>query len=284
MLRRKKTLYQARKDPMRNDALCQARAPQRPLGVLVTLLGLATAGPSLSALTGCGIPEDKHNAVLKDLENCRSTLAETRNDLDTAKVEREDYRTKLAAIEGDKDLLARRLGASEKELKDLRKARQAAEESSRTFRKLLDRLRAMIDSGKLNVRIRKGRMIVQLSDKILFDPGKTELKADGRAALGELASVLKDIDDRDFLVAGHTDNVPIKTRRFGSNWELSSARAVEVVKFLQEQGVDPKHLSAAGFSEFDPVGDNTADDGRRLNRRIEVVLMPKLEELPGIDS
>jgi chemotaxis protein MotB len=237
----------------------------------------------LMGAVGCGIPQDKHDAVLKDLESCKSMLAEKRNDIDSLKTERDQLQAKMAAVRGDKDELARRLGATKEELKDLRKAREAAEERTKTFRKLLARLKAMIDSGKLKVRIRDGRMIVQMSDKILFDPGKTALKEDGSTALTELASVLKEIDDRDFLVAGHTDNVPIKTRRFRSNWELSASRAVEVVKFLQEQGVDPKHLSAAGFSEYDPVGDNSTDNGRRANRRIEIVLMPKLEELPSID-
>ena len=158
-----------------------------------------------------------------------------------------------------------------------------AEARSKVFRDLMKRLQSMISAGKLKVEIRKGRMIVKMSDKILFDPGKTKLKEDGKEALKQLAAVLKDIGDRDFLVAGHTDNVPIKTRKFPSNWDLSGARSVEVVKFLQNEGVDPKHLGAAGFSEHDPVGDNSLEDGRRANRRIEIVLMPNIEELPKIE-
>lgn len=231
----------------------------------------------------CGIPQEKHDAVLKDLKKCQKTLAETKNNLDGVTSDRDKAKDQLAAIGGEKDALAKRLGATKKELSDLRKQRALAEARNRTFRNLVKRLRAMIDSGKLKVKIRKGRMIVQLSDKILFDPGKKLLKKEGRKPLEELAQVLKDIGRRDFLVAGHTDNVPIKNRRFRSNWELSAARAVEVVKFLQQQGVDPKHLSAAGFSEFDPVGDNSSDDGKRANRRIEIVLMPNIEELPKID-
>jgi chemotaxis protein MotB len=235
-------------------------------------------------LGACGISVDKHNAALRDLQQCKTTLAETRNALAGTQSQRDDLQAQLSSLEGDKDALARRLGASEGELTDLRKARKRAEERTHTYRQLLARLKAMIDSGKLKVHIREGRMIVQLADKILFDPGKVKLKSVGRAALGELAAALRDIGDRDFLVAGHTDNVPIKTRRFRSNWELSSARAVEVVKFLQGQGVDPRHLGAAGFSQFDPMGDNSTALGRRSNRRIEIILMPKLEELPQIEE
>lgn len=246
-------------------------------------IGAAIAA-GIATAVGCGIPEENYNATLKDLQRCRARLANTRAALDRAGSAREDLKLQLAAAKGDKDALARQLGATEKELQAVRQARVAADERTRTFRELLSRLRAMIDSGQLNVKIRKGRMIVQMSDKILFDPGQTVLKEDGKQALTELARVLRDIGEREFLVAGHTDNVPIRTRRFGSNWELSAARAVEVVKFLQAQSVDPRQLVAAGYSEFDPVGDNADEEGRRSNRRIEIVLMPKLDELPPISE
>jgi chemotaxis protein MotB len=233
---------------------------------------------------GCGVPEDKHNAVFKDLQNCKSMLAATKNSLATTEGERNTLKSKLTSLSADRNALAARLGATKKEIAELRKARAAAEARSQVFRDLMKRLQDMISAGKLKVVIRKGRMIVKLDDKILFDPAKTKLKDDGKEALKQLAAVLKDISKRDFLVAGHTDNVPIKTRKYPSNWDLSAARAVEVVKFLQNEGVDPKHLGAAGFSEHDPVGDNSTDDGRRTNRRIEIVLMPNIEELPKIDQ
>jgi len=243
---------------------------------LITLAGLAVAA--------CGIPQETHDAVVKDLENCKSQLASTKGTLQTTEGERNKLKDQLDSIGADRDALAKKLGATKMEIDELRKARAMAEQRTKTFRQLLDRLKSMISSGKLQVEIRKGRMIVKMSDKILFDPGKTKLKADGQVALKQLAAVLKDIGERDYLIAGHTDNIPIKTRQFKSNWELSAARAVEVVKFMQREGVDPKHLSAAGFSEFDPVGDNAAEEGRRSNRRIEIILMPNIEELPKIEQ
>lgn len=248
----------------------------RRLTVVWSALAVATAA--------CGIPEEQHNAVLKDLKACKDTLASTKNQLESTEAARSKLADQLAALGDEKADLAKRLGATKAEIELLRKAEQLREARLATFRQLLSRLKSMIDSGKLKVEIRKGRMVVKLSDKILFDPGKTKLKPEGAKALQELAAVLKDIGNRDFLVAGHTDNIPIKTRTFRSNWELSAARAVVVVKFLQEEGVDPKHLSAAGYSEYDPVGDNSDEDGRRSNRRIEVVLMPNIEELPNLDN
>ena len=249
----------------------------------ISAVTLCASAVVMLALGACGIPQDKHNAVLKDLDKCKAELAGSKNSLATTEAERNKLKEELASLGAKKDALAKRLGATKKEIEELRKARAAAEKRAAVFRKLMARLKAMIDSGKLKVEVRKGRMIVKMSDKILFKPGKTKLKKDGQEALRQLAAVLKDFSGRDFLVAGHTDNIPIKTRRYKSNWELSAARAVRVVKFLQKEGVDPKHLGAVGFSEFDPVGDNSTKEGKKANRRIEIVLMPNIEELGKID-
>lgn len=236
------------------------------------------------ALAACGIPEETHNAVVKDLEKCKNELASTKGALDQATGEKDKLKSEVDELAKKKEALLKEMGATKKELEELRKAREAAEARAKVYRQLMDRLRSMIAAGKLQVEIRKGRMIVKMSDKILFDPGKTMLKGEGKTALQQLAAVLKDIADRDFLVSGHTDNVPIKTAQFKSNWELSAARGVEVVKFLQAEGVDPKHLGAAGYSEYDPAADNSTDEGKRANRRIEIVLMPNIEELPSISE
>lgn len=91
-------------------------------------------------------------------------------------------------------------------------------------------------------------------------------------------------NDRKYQVAGHTDDVPIHTARFASNWELSTARAVEVVRFLISNGMKPQQLSAAGFGEFDPAVPNDSTEHRAQNRRIEIVLLPNLSELPSLDN
>lgn len=169
-------------------------------------------------------------------------------------------------------------------LEELRKQKAAADARLATFKSLLSKLRAMIDSGQLKVIIRKGRMIIALPNDILFDSGKTTVKKEGKAALEKVAQVLATVPDRDFLVAGHTDDLPIKTAQFPSNWELSTARAVEVVRFLVSKGMSGKVLSAAGFAEFDPVITNDSDDHRAQNRRIEIVLQPNIGDLPNLDD
>jgi chemotaxis protein MotB len=119
---------------------------------------------------------------------------------------------------------------------------------------------------------------------VLFDSGKTALKADGKDAIGKVAQVLTTIEDRHFLVGGHTDNVPIKNAKFPSNWELSTARAVEVTKLLIAGGMKPQVLGAAGYAEADPVASNDTPEGKAQNRRIEIVLEPNLSDLPNLDS
>jgi len=139
----------------------------------------------------------------------------------------------------------------------------------------------MIDAGKLSVNIRKGRMIVSLSSDILFPSGKTTLTDEGRSALAELSETLKTLEDRSFLVVGHSDSTPIKTTRFPSNWELSSQRAIEVARLMIENGVKPEMLSAAGQAEFDAIAENDTPENKAKNRRVEIIFLPKIEELPG---
>jgi chemotaxis protein MotB len=125
---------------------------------------------------------------------------------------------------------------------------------------------------------------VKLPDNVLFDPGRTDIKTAGKEAIAQLTTALQAIDARKFQVAGHTDNTPIHTSKFPSNWELSTARAVVVVNFMIKSGMEPQRLSAAGFADNDPVAPNDTPDGKAQNRRIEVELLPNLEELPKFDE
>jgi chemotaxis protein MotB len=169
-------------------------------------------------------------------------------------------------------------------LEDLRKQKAAADARAATFRGLVAKLRSMIDAGQLKVVIRNGRMIIALPNDILFDSGRTDVKPAGKLALAKVAVALASVTDRDFLVAGHTDDLPIKTAVFPSNWELSTRRAVEVVHFLIGQGMRPKVLAAAGYGEFDPAVPNDSPEHRAQNRRIEIVLQPNLSDLPPLDD
>jgi chemotaxis protein MotB len=115
-------------------------------------------------------------------------------------------------------------------------------------------------------------IVLEISDAMLFDPAKADLKPESLDVLSSLAEVLRRVDNR-IIVEGHTDNVPINTFLFPSNWELSVARAVVVVRFLVEiKGLEPERFAANGHGEFHPVASNLTDEGRAKNRRVNVVI------------
>jgi len=184
----------------------------------------------------------------------------------------------------ERSQLAQAMADTNARLEELRKQKAAADARAAQYRAVVARLRSMIDSHQLQVAIRGGRMIIALPNDVLFESGRTDVKSDGKAALAKVALALAPITDRSFLVAGHTDNVPIKTELFPSNWELSTRRAVEVVHYLVSQGMNPKLLAAAGYGEFDPVAPNDTVEHRAQNRRIEIVLQPNLSDLPPLDD
>lgn len=161
-------------------------------------------------------------------------------------------------------------------------ARQlAAERRVAEYRDMLSRFRKLIDAGTLDVRIARGRMVLTMPVDILFPSGSTKLSSEGSRALVEIGAVLAGIAGKKFQIEGHTDTVPIHTERFASNWELAAGRALVVTHALIDAGVGPGQLSAASFAEYEPRASNVEEAGRTLNRRIEIVVVPDLAELPG---
>jgi chemotaxis protein MotB len=146
------------------------------------------------------------------------------------------------------------------------------------FKQMSRELSRMIDSGRLQVSFRRGRMVVDLKAQVLFASGSAELTADGKDALKEVAKSLRGFKGRHFIVAGHTDNIPV-TGPFENNWALSSARALNVTGALIRSGLRPQQLVAAGYGEYDPIARNTTDAGRQSNRRIEIILEPRLRDV-----
>jgi chemotaxis protein MotB len=129
---------------------------------------------------------------------------------------------------------------------------------------------------------RNGQMTLKLPSGILFPSGSDKLSKNGETALADVVKILMEFQDRRFIVAGHTDNQPIKTAQFPNNWYLSTARANSVVQFMIKQGFPAKSLAASGYGEFDPVAPNDTEKNREQNRRIEIILVPNLEELPSL--
>jgi chemotaxis protein MotB len=243
-------------------------------------------GGLVSLLAGCGVDQKKYDAAVAELNSCKDEKQATTDKLTK---QNQECNTKLA----DMTSVARSLGAKTEQLateksdlnarlEEVERQHQLERARAAVYQGLLDKLKGMIGAGQLQVDIRNGKMVVKLPDSVLFDPGKTQIKPQGKKALEQLTEVLKAIPDRSFQVCGHTDNAPIKTGRFRSNWDLSTARAVEVVNFMIKSGMEPNRLSATGYGEYDPVAANDTAVGKAQNRRIEIVIMPNLEELPKI--
>lgn len=152
------------------------------------------------------------------------------------------------------------------------------------YRKLLGSFQALIDAGKLKVKVVNGRMIVELPSDVLFASGSIELSEAGKTSISEIGAILSTMPDRQFQVDGHTDDQPIKTSRFPNNWWLASGRAIAVAEILIKAALPPTAVSAASFGEFRPIASNSSPQGRAQNRRIEIVLVPDLSKVPGFED
>jgi chemotaxis protein MotB len=218
--------------------------------------------------------EDSLRDVMSDLREEIASLEQRRRDLEGRLQSAADEVHRLEVVLSERgaeyDALQARLQA-------LAAVEQEVRDRNRIYEDVIGRFRSLIDAGQLNVVIDRGRMVIQLPQDILFPSGSATLSTDGARTLREVASVLVTLEGRAFQVEGHTDNVPIATAQFPSNWELSSARALSVVRILIQGGVPPESMSGAGYGEYQPVASNDDRESRSLNRRIEIVMLPNLD-------
>jgi chemotaxis protein MotB len=263
-----------------------SRHPEREGSVqrirLISLCALALLG--LALMPACGYSEEEMQAKRDEIAQLQSKLASSEERGAALEAHLKELGVSNAQLNERLNIAGVEKSELSRALEELRAREKQQQERLRVFSQMVEKFKNMIDSGKLRVRVVRGRMVVELSENILFDSGKSDLKKEGQEALTEVASVLASIANRDFQIAGHTDDIPIKSAKFPSNWELSTARAVEVTRYLSTKGVDPGRLSAAGYAETQPVASNADAEGRKQNRRIEIVLMPNLDELPDLSS
>ncbi len=138
-----------------------------------------------------------------------------------------------------------------------------------------------LDDQDINIKVDKGVVYIDISDKLLFTSGKYDVTNNAKVVLGKVAAVLKNQPDIEFMVEGHTDNVPFRggTGLVKDNWDLSVKRATAVVRLLQnDYGLDPARMAAAGRSEYKPIADNSTKEGKAANRRTRIVILPQLDQ------
>jgi chemotaxis protein MotB len=181
----------------------------------------------------------------------------------------------------DRGTLSKALDDAKARLEELRKAQAAAESRTQLFQDLGRRFQALVSAGQLRVESRAGRLVVSVKGDLLFDAGKAELRPAGKGALMEIARALETAPaggSRRFLVTASVDDEPVKSKRYESSWDLTTARAVTVVKYLVSLGVPAGSLTAAGDGSFDPLGPNDSVEARAKNRRVEIGVLPGSEE------
>ena len=222
------------------------------------------------AAAGCGISKDKYAA--KELEASEATK------------KLQDETGKTAALEKKVAELEAKLAAAHQEKSQLDVKFTQLEAKSSQYEQLAQSLQGQISAGQIELSELKGKMTVKLKDKILFSSGSAAIGKEGKVALDAVADAFKDLKGKTVLVAGYTDDVPIgKKGPYGDNWDLSSARATSVVRYLASKGVDPHMLGVAGYSEYRPLASNDTAEGRSQNRRIEIALTAADYTPPVVD-
>jgi chemotaxis protein MotB len=207
---------------------------------------------------GCGVSKDEFAAAQRDAQqNLKNYQDETQ---------------KTAALEKQVAELQKKNQELSKTSAKLEQEKGVAEAKSAQYEQLAGSLQNQIASGQIEISELRGKMTVKLKDKILFPSGSAALNKDGKAALDAVADAFKGLKDKNVVVAGYTDDVPTGKSGFKDNWDLSTARAVSVVRYLQSKEVPPDILGAAGFSQYRPLAPNDSAQNRSLNRRIEIAL------------
>jgi chemotaxis protein MotB len=239
---------------------------------------------ALVALAGCGVSRTDYDLKAQEAEAAKKQVA-------TLQSRVTPLQEQLAAATTQVDQLKGALGMAQSQaitdeqkaqLEEAKRAVQEAQERGKLVDDLQTKFKKMIDAGHLKVTTRHGRVVLQLHNDVLFATGEAEVKPESKQSISDVAATLRQVGSKRFQVAGHSDNTPITTEKkkeFPTNWELSAARAIAVVKLLVAQGVDPGVLSAAGYGQYDPVASNATPEGQAKNRRIEIALVPHVAEL-----
>jgi chemotaxis protein MotB len=228
------------------------------------------------ATSGC-VSRGKFEKLQADKNADISTLQQQKVDLEKQKLAAEQANATLrqqnASCEQQNTAMQEQVGFLEQQKTKLLTTSQLRHQQ---YDMLVKNLSREVEKGQLQVRQYKDMLTVDLAEKIFFDSGRATLKAGGKDVLKKVGDALKGYQDKVIRVVGYTDNVPVAESlqdKFPTNWELSVARATNVVRFLQDVGVPPQRMVASGRGEYDPVASNDTSEGRRKNRRIEIMLI-----------
>jgi len=249
----------------------------------------------------------KHSQLEGDLSNCNNDKARLTKDKSDLEAEKANLNGRIADMNKQMDFLKdnnttvlkqlqnlsvisssqaesikkslENIGAKDAYIVDLQSAMARKDSLNMALVMNLKGAIGNMNDQDINIKVDKGVVYIDISDKMLFKTGKYEVTPQAKEVLGKVAMVLKNQPDIEFMVEGHTDNVPFHSGVLLDNWDLSVKRATAVVRILQNQyGLDPRKMAASGRGEYSPLMDNSTGDNRAINRRTRIVILPQLDQ------
>jgi chemotaxis protein MotB len=233
-------------------------------------------------LGGC-VTSGKYDRLESDRQKLADDYQKSQQQLALCEVNSTDLQKRLGVTSSENSKLEGSVADMEKALEEAGVRKKETEKRLKEFRELTEKFKSLEDSGKLRIKVENGRMMVVLSSDVLFPSASAELSPSGKSSIREVTEILKSMNRR-FQIEGHTDNLPIRTKQFPSNWELASARAFCVLDTMIAEGLSPEQISAASYASSEPINDNSTREGRAENRRIDIVIVPDLSGLPGYNE
>ena len=225
--------------------------------------------------------------LLRSQENdSRKTITKLEGEIDYLKGTNTNLLTRLEDLsvisQAGAESIKQSLEAINKQndyIKDLNTTIQRKDSVNLSLVQNLKRSLGDVNDDDVNVEVRKGVVYITLSDKLLYRSGSSAVTSEAKAVLGKIASVVNDHSGLDILIEGHTDTDPISTGCINDNWDLSAKRSISIARILQnDYNVDPARMTAGGRGEYVPKADNSTSEGKKINRRTEIIILPKLDE------
>ncbi len=248
---------------------------------------------------GCGHSEEEWQAKLEEVDKLQTQIEterqahrKTQDDYNAARAEIEELKDRLKQAGVDVQQLNASLAEQRKALEQFKRRAEQLESIRKRFELLRSKLDSLVKLG-LSVSVRNNRMVISMPGDVLFDSGRVDLKQEGERILRQVAQVIRSdaqLNARTFQVAGHTDDRPLGGGPYKDNWGLSLMRARQVLIFLitpvdeEGGGLNPRRWSAAGYGDTDPVVPNNSPENMRQNRRVELVVLPNVEEMLDLQS
>jgi chemotaxis protein MotB len=231
---------------------------------------------------------DDNAQCTTERDKLKTTTGETAKQVTDCKTALGASTTKASELEKKNGESTKTLSATKDELTQLRAQKDESDKRMAAIEDIRKQFAKMIDTGQLRVIARHGQLVVSLPAEVLFPSGSAELSKQGEYAVVEVAAVLKRFGDRHFLVVGHTDNQDLAKQTgpcpFKDNLQLSTERALTVTRVMVTAGMDGKNLIPSGVGDHDPVASNATAETRQKNRRIEIALLPAINELPALPT